>query len=629
MGVPSLYKWLTMRYPEIKVALDTKEEHLSDILYLDFNAIIHPCCNKTLANMMETDNILYKNLEAFLDDILEKVRPRQLLYISIDGVAPRAKLNQQRARRFTHAKEITDEGKSYFIDDCGSFPSDNFRNLQIKNGDEKSEDLSEASQIEQLSDNVFDTNSITPGTEFMQRLDCFLHELIAFKISSDEKWKNLNVIFSGFRIPGEGEQKIMEYIRKHQSKKQTAIIFSPDADLIFLGLSLYDYNVKILREEPRAKGREDDLKCFSLVDIQKLRNLLIKQFKAVIKIPFDPRRFLEDWVLLCFSVGNDFLPCSPCFEIRANALDKLTQILQTVYLKTRSFITDNGKINFPILREFFKECGRRENDFIVEKRNNLIQTRQRMNISFNSADEFYLDNERGKIRFYIEKMGIKSEKDLLNACEEYIKGLQWVYSYYFYDILSWDWYYPYHFAPFMTDLAAVNEFSATFVTGRPLKPMEQLLNVLPPLSKNLLPECLGPIFDQFKEYYPTEFKLDTFQKCMDWQAVPILPFMNSEDIVNAFKEKQSQLTFEESERNLPGYPILYSRQPKLIAKIYPMYTELKPSENIVIDEFVGKIYTMPSFKAIEEEIDQYGFKYVNRTVRFSFDQRKNAKRPKI
>lgn len=629
MGVPSLYKWLTLRYPEIKEQLDKKEPNLADVLYLDFNAIIHPCCNKTLENMQDTDSELYKNLENFLDEAIEKVRPRQLLYISIDGVAPRAKLNQQRARRFTHAKEVLDEGKSYFKDDCGAIP---LLKLKEKIADSENNSLLEDLSIEladfpeTCSNGVFDTNSITPGTEFMQRLDSFVQELISYKISSDDKWANLSVIFSGFRTPGEGEQKIMEYIRKHQNKKQSAIIYSPDADLIFLGLSLFDHKIKILREEPKLRGEEDNKqRIFTLVDIAKLRNLLIKQFKGAIKITFDHRRFLEDWVLLCFSVGNDFLPCSPCFEIRANALDKLTQILQNVFLKTRSFITDNGKINYHILREFFVECAKRENDFIVEKRNNLIRTRQRMNLPFEQSDEFYLDNERGKIRFYVEKMNIKSENELTIACKEYIRGLYWVYSYYFYDIPSWDWYYPYHFAPFMADLASVKEFTTTFETGRPLKPLEQLLNVLPPLSEDLLPECLRPIFTQFKEYYPTEFKLDMFQKCMDWQAVPILPFMNSQDIVKAFEQKQSLLSFAEAERNIPGYPLFYSRQAKLIAKIYPMYTELRTSDSINIDEYVGKVYTTPKFRAIEEEVNLYGFKYVNRAISFSFDQRKNTK----
>jgi 5'-3' exonuclease len=615
MGVPSLYKWLSARYPEIKESLNSKDEYTTDAFYLDFNAIIHPCCNKTLSNMRDTDQELYRNLEIYLDLIMDRIRPGKLLYISIDGVAPRAKLNQQRARRFTYAQEITQEDKKYFKDDCGSIPLNPFQKEQAAETFDSKE--------------VFDANAITPGTEFMMRLDCFIQELIAYKMSTNERWKHLNVILSGFRIPGEGEQKIMEYIRKHHNKKDSLVIFSPDADLIFLGLTLFDYNVMILREEYIRPGENaGEEKKFALVNIPTLRKLLIRGFQGVIKINFDHRRFLEDWVFLCFTVGNDFIPCSPCFEIRTNALDKLTMILTKVFLKTKSFITDHGKIKFNILIEFFKFCAEREDEFISQKRINLITSRQKMNLPYEVAEEFYLENERGKTRFYVEKMGVKSEQELLDACKEYIRGLQWIYSYYFYDIPSWDWYYPYHYAPFMVDLASIKEFPITFNPGRPLKPLEQLLNVLPKLSKDLLPECLGSIFDQFKEYYPTEFKLDMFQKIMDWQAIPILPFMKCQDIVKAYEEKQNLLTFEEADRNIAGYPIFFSRQPRLIAKIYPMYNELKTCEHIAIDEFAGKIYTIPKFRAIEDEIDLYGFKYVNRVVKFSFDQRKASKKLK-
>lgn len=193
MGVPSLYRWLTQRYPEIRTKPDPESDSAIDNLYLDFNAIVHPCCNKSLPNMADTDSELYKNLESFLDEIIGIMKPRRLLYIAIDGVAPRAKLNQQRSRRFVHAKEVIEKGDCYFEDDCGSEPflkqriGGNMAGDVVNATDTKMVNVTD--KIDSNQAGVFNTNAITPGTKFMQRLDRFLHELIAYKMSNDPKWR--------------------------------------------------------------------------------------------------------------------------------------------------------------------------------------------------------------------------------------------------------------------------------------------------------------------------------------------------------------------------------------------------------------------------------------------------------
>lgn len=608
MGVPSLYRWLTQKYPEIKLKLNSSSNYNIDNLYLDFNAVIHPCCDKTLDSGELTDSTLYNNLSDFLDCIISKIVPKKLLYIAVDGVAPRAKLNQQRSRRFITAKEHEECGKIYFNDP-------------------------EQDDVEM----GFDVNAITPGTEFMERLDIYIQELISFKMSTDERWK-FNVIYSNYKVPGEGEQKIMHYIRNCQNPQFNSMIFSPDGDVIFLGLSLFDYNILILRDEPK-NGFEAQIipekmfpkEEYSVVDVNLLRNLLIKEFKLIIKIPFDHRRFLEDWILLCFSVGNDFLPSSPCFEIRTNALDKLTNILKILYMKTKSYITNSGKINFEILRQFFAECAIRENQYIQEKRTNLYNTRQRMNLPFDTAEEFSIVDDMGKIKFYVEKMNIKCEDDLDIACAEYIKGWEWVYHYYFYENISWDWYYPYHFAPFFTDLSKVNMkkfrgLEAHVVLGKPLKPMEQLLAVLPPKSRNLLPKTLQDTFDKYSEMYPMNFKIDMFQKCMDWQAEAILPFIKIENIKSAYESSQSTLTFAECERNIAAFPIFYSKQQYYIAKIHNLYSNLLASDDIELYGVHFRMFTINKIDYINTEINSEKFRFYNKTVKASFDQRKPFKR---
>ena len=104
MGIPKFARFLMTRYPLIlRKIRDERDVPEIDHLYLDINGIIHNVSHNndllTACNVKSSEQV-YSDVCAIIDSILKLIRPKRLLMISADGVAPRAKMNQQRSRRF-------------------------------------------------------------------------------------------------------------------------------------------------------------------------------------------------------------------------------------------------------------------------------------------------------------------------------------------------------------------------------------------------------------------------------------------------------------------------------------------------------------------------------------------------
>jgi len=183
---------------------------------------------------------------------------------------------------------------------------------------------------------LFDSNCISPGTEFMEQLNLQLKDFIQNKINTDRRWRSIRVILSGPEVPGEGEHKISEFVRSLKSQARydpytTHCLYGLDADLVGLGLASHEPYFSILREKVifrSKKAAEEDkaLKkqgvlfqatdAYTLVSLTVLREYLEMEFKSSItNFKFNLERAIDDFVFLCFLVGNDFLPCLPFLEI--------------------------------------------------------------------------------------------------------------------------------------------------------------------------------------------------------------------------------------------------------------------------------------------------------------------------
>ncbi|TKY67030.1 5'-3' exoribonuclease 4 [Spatholobus suberectus] len=222
MGVPSFYRWLANKYPNVVQDVDPTMQNPSSVkfdnLYLDMNAIIHPCFHPD-----DDDNIPFpttfedvlRNVFYYIDRLVETVRPRKLLYMAIDGVVPRGKMNQQRSRRFRAAKDN-----------------------EIQEAEEerlrKQFEMEGKQVLPKQESEVSDSNIITPGTEFMHELSKALKSYISSRIACNSLWKDIVVILSDANVPGEEEHKIMSYIRKQRSLEE----YDPNTSHCFMARML-------------------------------------------------------------------------------------------------------------------------------------------------------------------------------------------------------------------------------------------------------------------------------------------------------------------------------------------------------------------------------------------------------
>jgi len=308
MGIPRFYRWLSERYPLINEHITAEQIPEFDNLYLDMNGIIHNCShNNTGGLCVKEERDVFVEAFNYIARLFHIIRPKKMLYMAIDGCAPRAKMNQQRSRRFRAANDA-------------------------REGREKAEQMGET-----ITGTQFDSNCITPGTEFMARLTEHLQFFVCKKMQDDPLWQGVTVVLSGADVPGEGEHKIMDYIRSAKAQPNydpnlRHCLYGLDADLIMLSLASHEPHFALLREEV-VFGRQQTQSVeqrmfmqkdrFQLLHISLVREYLDLEFAQPADRPsgYSLERIIDDFLLFCVLVGNDFLPHLPFAEIGEGGLD--------------------------------------------------------------------------------------------------------------------------------------------------------------------------------------------------------------------------------------------------------------------------------------------------------------------
>ena len=549
MGIPSYFSYIVKNHPNIIQQFVKKTMKINN-LYLDCNSIIYDAVHELekLSQLpISMNNSIIQHVIQKIDFYISLIEPNEIAFIAFDGVAPVAKLNQQRERRYKswYQNEIT---KKVF---------------------------------KRNSPDPWNTTAITPGTAFMKELSERVQTYYKYINSSNTEKSPKKIIVSTSDDYGEGEHKIFDYIRNHPDlhNTYTTVIYGLDADLIMLSINHLPVSPKIylFRETPHFIQSIDsslEPNAHYLLDIPDLATAILEEMNPssvrknnllLSKANNEPIR-IYDYIFLCFFLGNDFMPHFPTVNIRTGGVDKMLNAYKATIGRTMDVLTDGKTIYWKHVRTLVSFLADQEEDFF-KKEMKLRDRRSKTFYPIDTPENIYkkfeaLPNYERDIEKYINPYQDSWQKRYYHAlfhvdssntshiqeiCINYMEGLEWTMKYYTTGCPDWRWTYSYHYPPLLCDLIKhLPYFEKEFVpfkAANPVSKMVQLCYVVPKSSLYLLPkELYEPLILQ--KWYPTDCNfLWAFCRYF-WEShveLPVIEMDQLEIFVNDYFTKYSTL----------------------------------------------------------------------------------------
>jgi len=516
MGIPFYFSYIVKNHINIikNISKKTFPNGINN-LFIDSNSIIYDSINSIDFSNINSNhyyNVIIQQVISKIEEYIFIISPNKNIFITFDGVAPVAKLEQQRTRRYKSLYQSKIYNQIF-----------NNKNNKIS----------------------INTSIITPGTDFMNLLNNQINQYFA-----NRKNSSVNIIISDTSIYGEGEHKIFKYIRQNKDtlSDDINVIYGLDADLIMLSINHLPITPRIFlfRETPEfIKSIDNSLQPNQnyIIDIPELMDAI----GLVGGIP------PYDYIFICFFLGNDFLPHFPSTNIRTGGVDKLLNAYKKTISGSNNYLTDGKQIFWKNVRifikfladneeEFFKEemklRNKREKNYLptdtpenIFKKFELIPNYERQIEKHINPFEPEWNTRYYKSLFYFDY----DEKRILQVCINYLEGLEWTMKYYTDDCPDWRWHYKYNYPPLFKDLLKyIPYFDNEFIINKPNNPVSELVQlsyVLPRDNLTLLPKNIyNSLIQNYSHLYPLHFEFVwSFCKYF-WESHIELPDINIEEL---------------------------------------------------------------------------------------------------